>query len=337
MVKANLEDVLKGINKNFGDGAIMRLGDASQMKVETISTGALTLDLALGGGLPKGRIVELYGDASVGKSTLTLHTVAEVQKNGGTVAYIDSEHALDPIYAAALGVNVDELLICQPGNAEMALEICDQLVKSNDVELIIVDSVAALVPRAELEGEMGDSVMGVMARLMSQACRKLTGSIATSHCTVVFINQTRQKIGVAYGDPTVTTGGNALKFYSSVRLKISRIQTLKKGTEEYGIRSKVKVIKNKVAPPFKEAEFDILFGKGISQVGCLVDLAEELKIITKRGAWYSYDGSNVGQGKENTIQWLKDNPEKAAEIEEMIRTMTKTVKDESVVVEEEVA
>ena len=307
MVKANLEDVLKGINKNFGDGAIMRLGDASQMKVETISTGALTLDLALGGGLPRGRIVELYGDASVGKSTLTLHTVAEVQKNGGTVAYIDSEHASDPIYAAALGVNVDELLICQPSNAEMALEICDQLVKSNDVELIIVDSVAALVPRAELEGEMGDSVMGVMARLMSQACRKLTGSIATSHCTVVFINQTRQKIGVTYGDPTVTTGGNALKFYASVRLKISRIQTLKKGTEEYGIRSKVKVTKNKVAPPFKEAEFDILFGKGISQVGCLVDLAEEKGIANRKGAWYYFEEKSVGHGRDKFIETLEQD------------------------------
>ena len=326
-VKA-LDAVLSSIQKNFGAGAIMRLGDKSSMKVETIPTGALTLDLALGGGLPKGRIIELYGDASVGKSSLTLHVVNEVQKAGGVAAFIDAEHALDPVYAAAIGVNVDDLLICQPSNAEMALEVCDQLVRSNEVDLVIVDSVAALVPRAELEGEMGDSVMGVMARLMSQACRKLTGSIATSNCVVIFINQTRQKIGVVYGDPTVTTGGNALKFYSSVRLKISRTQTLKKGTDEYGIRSKVKVVKNKVAPPFKEAEFDILFGQGISTLGCIVDLAEELNIVTRRGAWYSYEGDNVAQGRDKLIQWLTENPDKCAEIEGMVKMMSGITKEE---------
>jgi recombination protein RecA len=329
-VKA-LDAVLSNIQKNFGAGAIMRLGDKSSMKVETIPTGALTLDLALGGGLPKGRIIELYGDASVGKSSLTLHVVNEVQKAGGVAAFIDAEHALDPVYPAAIGVNVDDLLICQPSNAEMALEVCDQLVRSNEVDLVIVDSVAALVPRAELEGEMGDSVMGVMARLMSQACRKLTGSIATSNCVVIFINQTRQKIGVVYGDPTVTTGGNALKFYSSVRLKISRTQTLKKGTDEYGIRSKVKVVKNKVAPPFKEAEFDILFGQGISTLGCIVDLAEELNIVTRRGAWYSYgEESNVAQGRDKLIQWLIDNPDKCAEIEGMVKTMSEITKENEV-------
>lgn len=323
-----LESVLSNIQKNFGAGAIMKLGDRANMKVETIPTGALTLDLALGGGLPKGRIIELFGDSSAGKSTLTLHVVKEVQKLGGTCAFIDAEHAIDPKYAADIGVNVDELLICQPTTSEEGLEVCDQLVKSGQVDLVVIDSVAALVPRAELEGEMGDNVMGVMARMMSQACRKLTGSISSSKCVVIFINQTRQKIGVVYGDSIVTTGGNALKFYSSVRLKISRTQTLKKGTEEYGIRSKVKVVKNKVAPPFKEAEFDILFGQGISTLGCIVDLAEELNIVTRRGAWYSYEGENVAQGRDKLIQWLTDNPEKCTEIESMVKMMSGIAKEE---------
>lgn len=326
-----LESVLSNIQKNFGAGAIMKLGDRANMKVETIPTGALTLDLALGGGLPKGRIIELFGDSSAGKSTLTLHVVKEVQKLGGTCAFIDAEHAIDPKYAADIGVNVDELLICQPTTSEEGLEVCDQLVKSGQVDLVVIDSVAALVPRAELEGEMGDNVMGVMARMMSQACRKLTGSISSSKCVVIFINQTRQKIGVVYGDPIVTTGGNALKFYSSVRLKISRTQTLKKGTEEYGIRSKVKVVKNKVAPPFKEAEFDILFGQGISTLGCIVDLAEELNIVTRRGAWYSYEGENVAQGRDKLIQWLTDNPEKANEIESMVKMMSGITKEDATV------
>ena len=311
--------VLGQIERNFGRGSIMRLGDASRMKVETISTGALTLDLALGGGYPKGRVVEVYGPESSGKTTLTLHAIAEVQKNGGVAAFVDAEHALDPVYAASLGVDVENLLVSQPDTGEMALEIVDQLIRSSAVDLVVVDSVAALTPRAEIEGEMGDHVIGSQARLMSQAMRKITGNIGKSGCTVIFLNQLRLKIGVTYGNPETTTGGNALKFYASVRLDIRRIQTLKRGTEEYGIRAKVKVAKNKVAPPFRIAEFDILFGKGISTTGCLLDLAEETNIIIRRGAWYSYEGENIGQGRDNTILWLDQNLEIRDKVESIVK------------------
>ena len=311
--------VLNQIERNFGKGSIMRLGDASRMRVETINTGALTLDLALGGGYPKGRVVEVYGPESSGKTTLTLHAIAEVQKRGGVAAFVDAEHALDPVYAAALGVDIENLLVSQPDTGEMALEIVDQLVRSAAVDIVVVDSVAALTPRAEIEGEMGDLAVGSQARLMSQAMRKITGNIGKSGCTVIFLNQLRQKIGVTYGNPETTTGGNALKFYASVRLDIRRIQTLKRGTEEYGIRAKVKVAKNKVAPPFRIAEFDILFGRGISTLGCLLDLAEETGVVTRKGAWYSYEGDNIGQGRDNTITWLEQNPEQAEVIEQLTR------------------
>ena len=311
--------VLGQIERNFGKGSIMRLGDASRMRVETISTGALTLDLALGGGYPKGRVVEVYGPESSGKTTLTLHAIAEVQRNGGVAAFVDAEHALDPVYAASLGVDVENLLVSQPDTGEMALEIVDQLIRSAAVDLVVVDSVAALTPRSEIEGEMGDHVVGSQARLMSQAMRKITGNIGKSGCTVIFLNQLRLKIGITYGNPETTTGGNALKFYSSVRLDIRRIQTLKRGTEEYGIRAKVKVAKNKVAPPFRIAEFDILFGKGISTTGCLLDLAEETNIVIRRGAWYSYEGENIGQGRDNTILWLDQNPQIKETIENFVK------------------
>jgi len=307
------------IERNFGRGSIMRLGDASRMKVETISTGALTLDLALGGGYPKGRVVEVYGPESSGKTTLTLHAIAEVQKNGGVAAFVDAEHALDPVYAASLGVDVENLLVSQPDTGEMALEIVDQLIRSSAVDLVVVDSVAALTPRAEIEGEMGDHVIGSQARLMSQAMRKITGNIGKSGCTVIFLNQLRLKIGVTYGNPETTTGGNALKFYASVRLDIRRIQTLKRGTEEYGIRAKVKVAKNKVAPPFKVVEFDLMYGRGISKMGELVDLGSKADIIEKSGAWYAYKGEKIGQGRENAKTYLAQNPKVAAEIEMAIR------------------
>lgn len=311
--------VLTQIERNFGKGSIMRLGDATRMKVETIPTGALTLDLALGGGLPKGRVIEIYGPESSGKTTLALHAVAEVQKAGGIAAYVDAEHALDPSYSAALGVDIANLLISQPDTGESALEIVDQLVRSTAVDVVVVDSVAALVPRAEIEGEMGDSHMGLQARLMSQALRKITGNIGKSGCTVIFINQLRQKIGVTYGSPETTTGGQALKYYASVRLDIRRIQTLKKGTEEFGTRAKVKVAKNKVAPPFRIAEFDIIFGKGISTLGCLVDLAEETSVIVRKGAWYSYKGENISQGRDNAIKYMEERPELAKELEIQVR------------------
>lgn len=314
-----LDLVLGQIERNFGKGSIMRLGDASRMRVETISTGALTLDLALGGGYPKGRVVEVYGPESSGKTTLTLHAIAEVQKRGGVAAFVDAEHALDPVYAASLGVDVENLLVSQPDTGEMALEIVDQLVRSAAVDIVVVDSVAALTPRAEIEGEMGDLAVGAQARLMSQAMRKITGNIGKSGCTVIFLNQLRLKIGVTYGNPETTTGGNALKFYASVRLDIRRIQTLKRGTEEYGIRAKVKVAKNKVAPPFRIAEFDILFGRGISTLGCVLDLAEETGVVTRKGAWYSYEGDNIGQGRDNTIGWLEQNPEAKDTIETLVR------------------
>lgn len=311
--------VLNQIERSFGKGAIMRLGDATRMKVETIPSGALTLDLALGGGLPKGRVIEIYGPESSGKTTVALHAVAEVQKSGGIAAYVDAEHALDPTYAAALGVDINNLLISQPDTGESALEIVDQLVRSAAVDVVVIDSVAALVPRAEIEGEMGDSHLGLQARLMSQALRKITGNIGKSGCTVIFINQLRQKIGVTYGSPETTTGGNALKFYASVRLDIRRIQTLKKGTEEFGNRVKVKVAKNKVAPPFRIAEFDIIFGKGVSTLGCVVDLAEETGVLTRKGAWYSYNGDNISQGRDNAIKYLEENPPVAQEVEQQVR------------------
>jgi recombination protein RecA len=263
--------------------------------------------------------VEVYGPESSGKTTLTLHAIAEVQRRGGVAAFVDAEHALDPVYAAALGVDIENLLVSQPDTGEMALEIVDQLVRSGAVDIVVVDSVAALTPRAEIEGEMGDLAVGSQARLMSQAMRKITGNIGKSGCTVIFLNQLRQKIGVTYGNPETTTGGNALKFYASVRLDIRRIQTLKRGTEEYGIRAKVKVAKNKVAPPFRIAEFDILFGRGISTVGCLLDLAEETGVVTRKGAWYSYEGDNIGQGRDNTIAWLEQNPTQQATIEQLTR------------------
>ncbi|NES96065.1 MAG: recombinase RecA [Desertifilum sp. SIO1I2] len=311
--------VFNQIEKSFGKGAIMRLGDAARMKVETIPSGALTLDLALGGGLPKGRVIEIYGPESSGKTTLALHAISEVQKNGGVAAFVDAEHALDPTYAAVLGVDIENLLVSQPDTGEMALEVVDQLVRSAAVDIVVIDSVAALTPRAEIEGDMGDAPMGAQARLMSQALRKITGNIGKSGCTVIFLNQLRQKIGVVYGNPETTTGGNALKFYASVRLDIRRTQTLKKGSEEYGIRAKVKVAKNKVAPPFRIAEFDIIFGKGISTTGCLLDLAEETGVITRKGAWYSYEGDNIGQGRENTLKYMEDKPEFVQKIEGLVR------------------
>ncbi len=313
--------VLTQIERNFGKGSIMRLGDASKMKVETISSGALTLDLALGGGLPKGRVIEIYGPESSGKTTLALHAIAEVQKVGGIAAFVDAEHALDPTYSSALGVDIENLLVAQPDNGESALEIVDQLVRSAAVDIVVIDSVAALVPRAEIEGEMGDLQVGLQARLMSKALRKIAGNIGKSGSTVIFLNQLRQKIGMTYGNPEVTTGGNALKFYASVRLDIRRIQTLKKGSEgEYGIRAKVKVAKNKVAPPFRIAEFDIIFGTGISQIGCMLDLAEKTEIVTRKGAWYSYDGDNIAQGRDNAVKYLEENPEFAQMIEEKVKS-----------------
>lgn len=312
--------VLNQIERNFGKGAIMRLGDAARMKVETISSGAITLDLALGGGLPKGRIIEIYGPESSGKTTLALHAVAEVQKSGGVAAFVDAEHALDPTYSSALGVDIANLLVAQPDNGESALEIVDQLVRSSAVDIVVIDSVAALVPRAEIEGEMGDTQVGLQARLMSKALRKVAGNIGKSGCTVIFLNQLRQKIGISYGSPEVTTGGNALKFYASVRLDIRRIQTLKKGSEgEYGIRAKVKVAKNKVAPPFRIAEFDIIFGQGISRLGCLVDLAEQTGVIVRKGAWYSYEGDNIAQGRDNAVKYLEENPELVEQVDRQVR------------------
>jgi recombination protein RecA len=314
-----LKMVMTQIERNFGKGSIVRLGDSTRMKVETIPSGALTLDLALGGGLPKGRVIEIYGPESSGKTTVALHAISEVQKAGGIAAFVDAEHALDPTYAANLGVDIENLLVSQPDTGEMGLEIVDQLVRSTAVDIVVIDSVAALVPRAEIEGQMGESQIGLQARLMSHALRKITGNIGKSGCTVVFLNQLRQKIGVTYGSPEVTTGGQALKFYASVRLDIRRIQTLKKGSEEYGIRAKVKVAKNKVAPPFRIAEFDILFGKGISRYGCILDLAEETGVINRKGTWYSYNDNNIGQGRDNSSKYLEENPEVAAEVEQKVR------------------
>lgn len=307
------------INKQFGEGAIRRLGDTHRIDVELISSGALSLDLALGGGYPKGRVVEIYGPESSGKTTLTLHAIAEIQKQGGTAAFIDAEHALDPAYARRLGVDTDNLLVSQPDNGEQALEIVETLVRSNAVDLVVVDSVAALVPQAEIEGEMGDSHMGLQARLMSQALRKLTGIINKSNTIVMFINQIRMKIGVMFGNPETTTGGNALKFYASVRLDIRRTGQIKSGEDIIGNRTKVKVVKNKIAPPFRTAEFDIMYNEGISKTGDVLDLAVQHGIVGKSGAWFDYADAKIGQGREASKQYLKENPKVLAEIERKVR------------------
>lgn len=316
-----LDAALAQIEKQYGKGAVMKLGDPSaQMNVETIPTGSLSLDIALGlGGIPRGRIVEIYGPESSGKTTVTLHMIAEVQKRGGIAGFIDAEHALDPVYARNIGVDVDNLYISQPDNGEQALEITETMVRSGAIDIVVVDSVAALVPKAEIDGDMGDSHVGLQARLMSQALRKLTAVISKSNCVVVFINQLREKVGVMFGNPETTTGGRALKFYSSVRLDVRRIESLKQSGEVTGNRTRVKVVKNKIAPPFKEAEFDIMFGEGISVEGDILDLAASQNIIVKSGAWYAYEGNKIGQGRENAKQYLKDNPEIRKEVENKVR------------------
>ena len=318
-----LESALRKIEKDFGKGSIMKLGDvAARMNVEVISTGALPLDIALGiGGLPRGRMIEVYGPESSGKTTVSLHMIAETQKGGGLAAFIDAEHALDPAYAKNLGVDIDNLLISQPDNGEQALEICEALVRSNAIDIIVIDSVAALVPKAELDGEMGDSHVGLHARLMSQAMRKLTGIISKSRTIVVFINQIREKVGVMFGNPETTTGGRALKFYASVRLEVRRGESIKLGNDVVGNRTKVKVVKNKVAPPCKVAEFDIMYGQGISHEGCLVDIGTLFEVINKSGAWYSYKETRLGQGRENVKEFFKQNPDVADEIDKKIREL----------------
>ncbi|MCC5880124.1 MAG: recombinase RecA [Idiomarina sp.] len=320
--KKALDAALGQIERQFGKGAIMRLGDNKALNIESISTGSLSLDIALGiGGLPTGRVVEIYGPESSGKTTLTLQVIAEAQRAGKTCAFVDAEHALDPVYAENLGVNVDELLVSQPDTGEQALEICDMLVRSAAVDVVIVDSVAALTPKAEIEGEMGDTHVGLQARLMSQALRKLTGNLKRSNTMIIFINQIRMKIGVMFGNPETTTGGNALKFYSSVRLDIRRTGALKEGEEVVGNETRVKVVKNKVAPPFKQAEFQIIYGKGISKQGELIDLGVKHKLVEKAGAWYSYQGDKIGQGKANSMKFLTDNPDIANDIEKRLRDM----------------
>lgn len=314
---------METIEKQFGKGSIMKMGDSYTVKVETIPTGSISLDLALGGGLPKGRIIEIYGPESSGKTTLTLHAIAEVQKQGGTAAFIDAEHALDPAYAKRIGVDVDNLILSQPDNGEQALEIVETLVRSNAVDIIVVDSVAALVPRAEIEGDMGDSHMGLQARLMSQALRKLTGIISRSKGTVVFINQIRMKIGVMFGNPETTTGGNALKFYASVRMDIRRTGQIKQGEAVIGNRTRVKVVKNKIAPPFREAEFDIMYNQGISSSGDILDLAVAKNIVEKAGAWYAYGEGKIGQGREATKTYLEENPKVLEEIANKVREASK--------------
>ena len=339
----SLESTISQIERSYGKGSVMRLGERDVVEIDAISSGSLSLDVALGiGGLPKGRIVEIYGPESSGKTTLALHVIAEAQKNKGTCAFIDAEHALDPIYAKKLGVNTDEMLISQPDNGEQALEIADTLVNSSAIDVLVVDSVAALVPRAEIEGDMGDSHMGLHARLMSQALRKLTGSIAKSQCLVIFINQIRQKIGVMFGNPETTTGGNALKFYASVRMDIRRIGAIKDREEVVGNQTRVKIVKNKLAPPFKTVEFDIMYGEGISKTGEILDLAASIGLVEKSGAWYSYNGDRIGQGRENAKNFLKDNSEIALKIEQEIRSHGKENKsneeNEKIdVVEEEIA
>ena len=316
-----LEAALGHIEKQYGKGSVMKLGDSSaHMQIEAVPTGSLGLDIALGvGGVPKGRIVEIYGPESSGKTTVALHMVAEVQKRGGIAGFIDAEHALDPVYAKNIGVDIDNLYISQPDNGEQALEITETMVRSGAVDIVIVDSVAALVPKAEIEGDMGDSHVGLHARLMSQALRKLTAAISRSNCVVIFINQLREKVGVMFGNPETTTGGRALKFYASVRMDVRRTETLKQGGEMVGNHTKVKVIKNKVAPPFKQAEFDIMFGTGISREGEILDLAAECNVVNKSGAWYSYNGERIGQGRENVKVYLKDHPEICEEIEKQVR------------------
>ena len=317
-----LDAALGQIEKQYGKGAVMKLGDpAAQLNVEVHPTGSLSLDIALGlGGIPKGRIIEIYGPESSGKTTVTLHMIAEVQKAGGIAGFIDAEHALDPVYAKNIGVDIDNLYISQPDNGEQALEITETMVRSGAVDIVVVDSVAALVPKAEIDGDMGDSHVGLQARLMSQALRKLTAVISKSNCTVIFINQLREKVGVMFGSPETTTGGRALKFYSSVRLDVRRIETLKQSGDVVGNRTRVKIVKNKIAPPFKEAEFDIVFGRGISKEGDILDLASNCNIVNKSGAWYAYEGNKIGQGRENSKQFLIDNPELCKEIEQKVRT-----------------
>ena len=332
-----LDAALANIEKQFGKGTVMKLGDtAANMNVESIPTGSLSLDLALGiGGVPKGRIIEIYGPESSGKTTVALHIVAEVQKNGGIAGFIDAEHALDPVYAGNIGVDIDNLYISQPDNGEQALEITETMVRSGAVDVIIVDSVAALVPKAEIDGEMGDSHVGLQARLMSQALRKLTAVISKSNCVVIFINQLREKVGVMFGNPETTTGGRALKFYSSVRMDVRRIETLKQNGEVIGNRTRVKVVKNKVAPPFREAEFDIMFGKGISKEGDILDLAVKENIVNKSGAWFSYNGEKIGQGRENTKIYLQDNPAITADIERKVRISAGLIEPDETISEDE--
>ena len=318
--KKALETALAQIEKQYGEGTVMKLGDNAKMKVDAIPTGSLALDAALGiGGVPKGRIVEIYGPESSGKTTVALHIIAQAQKLGGEVAFIDAEHALDPVYAAALGVDVDNVLVSQPDTGEQALEITEALVRSNAIDVVVVDSVAALVPKTEIEGDMGASHVGLQARLMSQALRKLAGVIAKSNCVAIFINQLRDKVGVIYGNPETTTGGRALKFYASVRMDIRKGEAIKNGTEIIGNNVKCKIVKNKVAPPFREVEFDIMYGQGISKVGDLLDLAERLEIVQKSGAWFSYNGTRIGQGRDNAKNFLRDNPDIFEEISELVR------------------
>ncbi|MFR7990330.1 MAG: recombinase RecA [Anaerovoracaceae bacterium] len=330
-----LEAALNQIQKQFGKGAIMKLGDTSHMNIETIPTGSISLDLATGvGGVPKGRIVEIFGPESSGKTTLTLHIVAEAQKQGGRAAFIDAEHALDPVYAKNLGVKVDELLVSQPDTGEQALEICDMLARSGALDVIIIDSVAALVPKAEIQGEMGDSHVGLQARLMSQALRKIAGTVNRSNTCVIFINQLREKIGVMFGSPETTTGGRALKFYASMRFDVRKIESIKSGDQVLGNKTRVKVVKNKVAPPFKQAEFDIMYGEGISKAGDVLDCAVEDKIVEKAGSWYSYNGDRIGQGRENVKKWLEENPQVLEEIESRLLETLKPEESEAAQEEE---
>ncbi len=327
----NLEMAMSQIERQFGTGAIMRMGDEEIRKMDVIPTGALSLDLALGiGGVPRGRIVEIYGPESSGKTSLALHIVAEAQRNGGLAAFIDAEHALDPIYARAIGVDVDELLISQPDTGEQALEITDMLIRSGALDVVVIDSVAALVPRAELEGDMGDTHVGLQARLMSQALRKLAGSINRSHTTAIFINQLREKIGVMFGSPETTPGGRALKFYASVRIDIRRIEAIKSGTDNVGNRVRTKIVKNKVAPPFRLAEFDIMFGEGISREGSLLDVAVEEGIVKKAGAWYTYDGDQLGQGREKAKQFLRENPQLSVQLQDQVMRAVGIIDDDEV-------
>lgn len=331
-----LEAALGQIEKQYGKGAVMKLGDTSHMQVETVPTGSLSLDIALGlGGVPKGRIIEIYGPESSGKTTVALHMVAEVQKRGGVAGFIDAEHALDPAYAKNIGVDIENLYISQPDCGEQALEITETMVRSGAVDIVIVDSVAALVPKAEIDGDMGDAHMGLQARLMSQALRKLTAVISKSNCIVIFINQLREKLGVMFGNPETTTGGRALKFYASIRLDVRRVETLKQGGEVVGNHTRVKVVKNKVAPPFKEAEFDIMFGKGIVKEGDLIDIAANLGIVSKSGAWYAYEGEKIGQGRENAKAFISSHPEMAEEVERKIREHYGLNLDTSVATEQE--